>query len=393
MPCAPSSLPGGWSTGCQRLFGRPGSTRSPVCCESKPVRARYRSRTGRGELLGHDRPGRGRADPVLLAVGVIGREDDPLGGDLGLVDRRDRLRVARQPGQHPGELGRVDGRHLHDGDPYLGPLVQQLAPDRLGEPVDGVLGAAVGGLQRDRPVAEGGADLDDRAAVPWPHPRKRDHRAVHEPQVADLGDPPELIRLDLPERREDRGERHVHPDVDRAEPVLRLLGRPLDGVEVGHVGRDGQRAAARALHRVGRRREAVLAPRDQHHVRAATPEELGRGPPDSGARTGDHYCLGHVPALLLRLGDAFVPVTSSSRLRRPPYFLAWTGPNKEVAQDAIRRQHRQGQDRQRKRPAVRQRRERRRQDRHQAQRGGGATCPRRACCASTRWSPTASAVP
>ncbi len=34
-------------------------------------------------------------------------------------------------------------------------------------------------------------------------------------------------------------------------------------------------------------------------------------------------------------------MTSSSRLHRLPYFLAWTGPNKEVGEDAIRRQNRQ----------------------------------------------------
>ena len=65
-------------------------------------------------------------------------------------------------------------------------------------------------------------------------------------------------------------------------------------------------AAAGLLHRLGRRLQAVEAARDQHDVRAAAPEELGRGPADAGARAGDHYCLGHVSALLLRLDDVFV---------------------------------------------------------------------------------------
>jgi hypothetical protein len=108
--------------------------------------------------------------------------------------------------------------------------VEQLAADRLGEAVDGVLGPAVRGLQGDRPVAERGAALDDRAPVAGPHAGQRRHRAVHEPQVAHLGDPAELLRLDLPERREHRGEGDVHPHVDRAEPVLRLPGRPLGAV-------------------------------------------------------------------------------------------------------------------------------------------------------------------
>ena len=53
-----------------------------------------------------------------------------------------------------GVTGAIDagGGFQNYPDDYA--VVQQLAADRLGEPVNRVLGAAVGGLQRDRPVAE-----------------------------------------------------------------------------------------------------------------------------------------------------------------------------------------------------------------------------------------------
>jgi hypothetical protein len=87
--------------------------------------------------------------------------------------------MARQPGAHPGELRRVHGLHLHDGDPHVAVVMEQFGADRLGELVGGVLRAAVGGLQRDRPVAEGGPDLHDRATVAALHAAQRRHRAAH----------------------------------------------------------------------------------------------------------------------------------------------------------------------------------------------------------------------
>ena len=61
--------------------------------------------------------------------------------------------------------------------------------------------------------------------------------AVHVAEVADLGDPPELLRRDLVERREDRRERHVDPDVDGPESALDFLCRRLTLIGVGHIGR------------------------------------------------------------------------------------------------------------------------------------------------------------
>ena len=47
---------------------------------------------------------------------MIGGEDHATCGDLGLIDRRHRLRMIGQAGEHPGELRGVDRRHLDDRD-------------------------------------------------------------------------------------------------------------------------------------------------------------------------------------------------------------------------------------------------------------------------------------
>src|SRR5580692_11898402 len=55
---------------------------------------------------------RARADPVLAALGVVGRKTDRPRDELGLKDWRHRLSAARQSRQNPRELGRVDGGKL-----------------------------------------------------------------------------------------------------------------------------------------------------------------------------------------------------------------------------------------------------------------------------------------
>ena len=118
-----------------------------------------------GHPVGQDRRGCGAPDEVLPAPGMTGGEDDAAGRHFRLVDRRNRLRVPRQLGPHPGELWRVHRGHLDHGDPDTRLVVQQLAAQRGREPVDGVLGAAVGRLQRDAALGKRRADLHDRAAV------------------------------------------------------------------------------------------------------------------------------------------------------------------------------------------------------------------------------------
>ena len=126
----------------------------------------------RRQLVADDRVDGGEAD-VQLAPAVVGGPVDRAGRDLGLEDRRHRLRVARHLAQAVVELrrvqpGQLDHRHVH-----LAAAVAQLAAQRLLKALDRVLGAAVRRLQRDAAVGQRRADLDDRAAVARQHPLQR----------------------------------------------------------------------------------------------------------------------------------------------------------------------------------------------------------------------------
>ena len=228
--------------------------------------------------------------------------------------------MAGQLGPHPGELRRVDRGHLDHGDVDGGLVVQQLAAQRGGEPVDGVLGAAVGGLQRDAALPQRRPDLHDRPAIARPHPGQRRHRAVHEAQVGHLGDPAELLRGDLGERGEHRGEGHVDPDIDGSEGVLYLLRGRIHLGEIGDVRRDGERPAARPLHVARRAFQARLTARDQPDAVPALGELPGRGPADARARSGDGNSGSHVPSFAVRAatsqsgtGDGAAPVDRTAR--------------------------------------------------------------------------------
>jgi hypothetical protein len=182
--------------------------------------------------------------------------------------------------------------------------VQELAAQRFGEPVDGVLTAAVGGLKRNAAGAERGPDLHDDAPVARPHPGQGGHGAVHEPQVGHLGDPPELLGRGLGERGENRGERHVDPHVDRPEGGFDLLGRTVDLGKIRHVGRYGESGPAGPLDVTDGAFQPGAATRDQRDAVPAPGELLGRGPADAGARSGDDNRLSHVASFA-----GFAPAT------------------------------------------------------------------------------------
>ncbi len=133
------------------LFGHLGVHAVPRQVVVEPVR---------GDLVADDRLDCGPAHVELAAV-VVGRPDDRLGRDLGLEDRRHRLGLAGQPALHPIELGRVERGHLDHGEPDPAAVVDQLASERVTEALDGVLGGAVGRLERDAAVGQRRADLDD----------------------------------------------------------------------------------------------------------------------------------------------------------------------------------------------------------------------------------------
>jgi hypothetical protein len=90
---------------------------------------------------------------------MLGGEDDRLGDDLGVVDRRRRrdLRAELAPGLF--EQRGVDGRRRDVGDVEVAVLLPQLQAQALGDPLDRVLGGAVDRLDRE------GADAGYRAEV------------------------------------------------------------------------------------------------------------------------------------------------------------------------------------------------------------------------------------
>src|SRR3954451_8017127 len=167
--------------------------------------------------------------------------------------------------------------------------MEQLGAERVVEPLDGVLGAAVGGLQRDAAVGERAPDLDDRAAVAGAHPAEGRHRPEHHAVVRHVGDPPELLGLDVPDRGEHRRHGVVHPHVDGAELAFRALGGGLDLPGIRHIGRHRDRRAARPLHLLGGHVQAPVAPGHQGHPGTLPAERDGRGTPDARRCPGHHH--------------------------------------------------------------------------------------------------------
>ena len=239
-----------------------------------------------GEAPGPHGEGRGGAHHHL-PPGVLGGPHHSLGCDLGLVDGSHRAGVVGQGGLHQVELGRVQPREVHHRDPHLAAVVQQLAPQGLGEALDRVLGRAVGRLQGDRPVGEGGADLDDHAPVAGLHPGQGRQDAVDLAQVGHARHPGELGGRRLRHRGQHRGHGRVDPHVDGAQLVLRGLGGAVDGLGVGDVEGEDQGPPAGRLHLLGRRFEALDATGDEGDIGPPLGEGPHAGPPHPGAGPGD----------------------------------------------------------------------------------------------------------
>src|SRR4051812_9831740 len=126
-----------------------------------------------------------------------------------------------------------------------------------------MLGAAIRTLERDATVGKRRANLHDRAGIAGAHPPERCHRAVDGTEVGDLGGATILVRLDLPERSEDRCHRVVYPDIDGTELGLDALRRLLDLRRHGDVGRYGEGARPDAFDVGLRTGEAVGPSRDE----------------------------------------------------------------------------------------------------------------------------------
>ena len=146
-------------------------------------------------------------------------------------------------------------------------------------------------LQGDAAVGQRGTDLHDGAPVAGFHLPQGGHGAVDVAEVADLGDPAVFVRVDLLERREHRGERHVHPHVDGSEFVLDAVGGGENLRLVGHIGRDQQGAAAAGADIPGGAGQSFLAAGQQRDAGAAGAERGGDRAADAAAGPGDHHDL------------------------------------------------------------------------------------------------------
>ncbi|BCI91289.1 hypothetical protein NIIDMKKI_64950 [Mycobacterium kansasii] len=167
--------------------------------------------------------------------------------------------------------------------------MQQLGAQRLGESVDRVFGPAVDGLQRNRAVAQRRPDLNDRAPIAGPHAAQRRHGAPDEAQISHVRRATVFVGSDLVERGEHRSERHIDPYVDPTESALHLLGRGIDLVEAGDVGRYRQGLPAGLLHLRRRRIQPGLAAGQQPYSGTVFAELAGGRAADSGAGSGDDH--------------------------------------------------------------------------------------------------------
>ena len=137
----------------------------------------------------------------------------------------------------PVELRRVDGRQLNDRHCYARALGEKFGAQAVGETADGVLRAAIGGLQRNAAIGERRAHLDDPSAPTRLHRLQRRHRAVDETEIGHVGHPAELLRRHIRHTRKHRLHGVVDPDIHRPELFLEPPGGRKHLICVGDVGR------------------------------------------------------------------------------------------------------------------------------------------------------------
>ncbi len=111
----------------------------------------------------------------------------------------------------------------------------------------------------------------------------------------DLGDPVDLLGLQLTHRAEDRGHGIIHPNVQRAAGLLHRVGGRFHLRGVGDIGRNLQRRTAGGLHLAPYAIQAVAAAREQANPRLAPGEGSHDRPSHAGggARHHDHGALFH----------------------------------------------------------------------------------------------------
>ena len=126
---------------------------------------------------------------------------DRIGRDFGLKNGRDRLRFTRQSTFHPTKLWRIERRQLHHGYAHVAFVVQQFAAQRFGETFERMFGRAVGRLQRDCAICEGGTDLHDHTVIAHLHSLQSRQRSVHGAEISHLGDATIILRRHFVDRR------------------------------------------------------------------------------------------------------------------------------------------------------------------------------------------------
>jgi hypothetical protein len=199
--------------------------------------------------------------------------------------------------------------------------VEQLDAHALGEALDGVLGAAVCGLQRDAAEGQRRPDLDDRPAVARLHPLERRPGAVHETQVGHHRDALVLVGLQVVEEGDRAGEGVVDPQLDRPECVLDRIRCPLHRLVAGDIGGEGETAASSGFDLTHGLVEPVLPAGDDGDVPAPFGQFPDRRASDAGGASGDDGdtptvaavgCHAHFSCVRCRLFSAY-----AGRAERP----------------------------------------------------------------------------
>ena len=105
------------------------------------------------------------------------------------------LGFARQAAFNPAELRSVERRHLHHRDLHVAVVVKEFAPKRIAKTLDGVLGCAIGGLQRNAAIRQRAANLHDNSAIAGEHPFQRSERAVNVTEVSHFSHASEFLSV------------------------------------------------------------------------------------------------------------------------------------------------------------------------------------------------------
>ncbi|CAJ3041780.1 Uncharacterised protein [Burkholderia pseudomallei] len=188
-----------------------------------------------------------RAADKQRATGMLGREQDRVGDDVRIVDRRRQLRLDVHVVLRVHHEHRVDGRGLDERDRHRHVVRLELDAQRIGEALDRVLGCRIRALQRHRRVGRLAAHVDDRAAAKVALAAKmlgRDERAMHDAPVVRIEQPALVVERHRQRGAEDRHARVVDPRVEAAERLDGLRRRALDVLVAAHVGRDRDGEAA-----------------------------------------------------------------------------------------------------------------------------------------------------